>query len=223
MESNKYIMKSPTLQTYTTLDKAYEVLNKELFNNELPVVLITMQRKQGAGGYFYPDKFLKKGGSHNDKADEIAINPSTIMNKTTAEVLAILAHEMAHVWRHYTHGIVKNGYHDKQWAQKMEEIGLMPSHNGQQLGKKTGARMSHYIIEDGKFDIVSKRLLDVVLYYDETDKVAAKKKKASKTKYTCPDCNTNAWAKPETLLICGDCYRASEEIVHMVAEQEDDN
>jgi hypothetical protein len=34
----------------------------------------------------------------------------------------------------------------------------------------------------------------------------AKAKKASKTKYTCPECGQNAWAKPGTLLICGDCY-----------------
>jgi hypothetical protein len=33
-----------------------------------------------------------------------------------------------------------------------------------------------------------------------------KKKAASKTKYTCEACGTNAWAKPDTALICGTCY-----------------
>jgi transcription elongation factor Elf1 len=32
-----------------------------------------------------------------------------------------------------------------------------------------------------------------------------KKKAASKTKYTCPDCGLNAWGKPEINLVCGDC------------------
>ena len=31
------------------------------------------------------------------------------------------------------------------------------------------------------------------------------KKAASKTKYTCPASAANAWAKPETRLVCGDC------------------
>lgn len=33
-----------------------------------------------------------------------------------------------------------------------------------------------------------------------------KAKKASKTKFTCPDCGQNAWAKPDAALICGDFY-----------------
>jgi hypothetical protein len=31
------------------------------------------------------------------------------------------------------------------------------------------------------------------------------KKAASKTKYTCPNCEQNAWAKPDSSLICGVC------------------
>jgi transcription elongation factor Elf1 len=31
-------------------------------------------------------------------------------------------------------------------------------------------------------------------------------KKASKTKFTCPQCGQNAWAKPYAALICGECY-----------------
>lgn len=40
---------------------------------------------------------------------------------------------------------------------------------------------------------------------NETDRETREKKAASKTKYTCPACNANAWAKPETPLICGVC------------------
>jgi hypothetical protein len=46
----------------------------------------------------------------------------------------------------------------------------------------------------------------------------AKAKKASKTKFTCPECGQNAWAKPDALLICGDCYDDGEgEICLMIA------
>src|SRR5277367_844570 len=32
-----------------------------------------------------------------------------------------------------------------------------------------------------------------------------RKKSASTTRYTCPECGVNAWAKPQVSLICGDC------------------
>ena len=45
----------------------------------------------------------------------------------------------------------------------------------------------------------------VELWGDDAARTKAKKKAASKTKYTCPACAANAWAKPETALVCGDC------------------
>jgi len=51
----------------------------------------------------------------------------------------------------------------------------------------------------------------------------AKAKKASKTKFTCPDCGQNAWANPDALLICGTCYEDGEgEICLMLAEPDDE-
>ena len=38
----------------------------------------------------------------------------------------------------------------------------------------------------------------------------AKAKKSSKTKFTCPDCGQNAWAKPEAVLVCGECMEPME-------------
>jgi hypothetical protein len=49
------------------------------------------------------------------------------------------------------------------------------------------------------------------------DKAERKAKLASKTKYTCPACGVNAWAKPDTNLICGDCYEPGEEPLVMEA------
>ena len=41
------------------------------------------------------------------------------------------------------------------------------------------------------------------------------KKAASKTKYTCPNCEQNARAKPGAALICGVCYEEDSEICIM--------
>ena len=46
-----------------------------------------------------------------------------------------------------------------------------------------------------------------------------KAKKASKTKFTCPECGQNAWAKADAALICGACYEDGEgEACFMLAE-----
>jgi hypothetical protein len=50
-----------------------------------------------------------------------------------------------------------------------------------------------------------------VLYkdvHDAGESAIRKKKTASKTKYTCPGCAANAWAKPGMNLVCGDCSEA---------------
>jgi hypothetical protein len=44
-----------------------------------------------------------------------------------------------------------------------------------------------------------------MLSYGRGRKRKRKKKAASKTKYTCLACDANAWPKPATALICGDC------------------
>jgi hypothetical protein len=51
-----------------------------------------------------------------------------------------------------------------------------------------------------------KRGLDplyVELWTEGGEKIR-KKKAANKTRYTCSDCQMNAWAKPDVNLICGD-------------------
>jgi hypothetical protein len=41
--------------------------------------------------------------------------------------------------------------------------------------------------------------------WSEADTAKRKKKAASETRYTCPSCQLNAWAKPDVRLVCGDC------------------
>ena len=67
--------------------------------------------------------------------------------------------------------------------------------------------MSHYIVANGPFERAYRRLgSPVVLYRDRVrDEPTAAKKRASKTKYTCPECGQNAWAKPDACLLCGHC------------------
>jgi len=83
--------------------------------------------------------------------DEIAINPSYFAVTPIIEVLQTLVHEMAHLWQHHFGKPGRGRYHNKEWADKMESIGLMPSSTGRPGGAKTGDCMADYAIEGGMF------------------------------------------------------------------------
>ena len=103
----------------------------------------------------------------------------------------------------------RRSYHDRQWAGKMREIGLQPSSTGEEGGKETGQSMSHYIIPDGRYVKAYAKLAaqGFTLHWQSVPVTEqGRGKKSSKTKFTCPHCGQNAWAKPGAHLICGECY-----------------
>jgi predicted SprT family Zn-dependent metalloprotease len=201
---------SPTTTTYTSLTTAYDYFNRELFEGTLPPCLITMQRHKGAFGFFSGGRF-QNTVNREEVTDEIALNPAHFATRTPEQVLSTLAHEMVHLWQHHFGEPPRKSYHDKQWAAKMNEIGLIPSATGEEGGKETGQKMGHLIAEAGNFKRACQSLLashPAILYSDrDRDDAgkARKKKLASKTKYTCSSCRLNAWAKPEAPLVCGAC------------------
>ena len=203
-------MNNPTTQTYTSLTTAYDFFNRELFGSSLPSCLITMQRHKGTFGYFSGERFASVADS-KEVTDEIALNPAHFATRKSSEVLSTLVHEMVHLWQHHYGKPPRKGYHDKQWAIKMREIGLIPTATGKQGGKETGQKMHHVIEGNGRFACAVAKLLaehPAILYHDRGSEsnTTRKKKAASKTKYTCLSCGLNAWAKPEAPLLCGDCH-----------------
>lgn len=206
---------NPTQKTYTDLTAAYDFFNERLFDGKLPPCLITMQRKNKAYGYFAGGRFGTRDGAVI--TDEIALNPSHFKARSDAESLSTLVHEQVHLWQHHFGKPSRIGYHNKEWAGMMHAVGLVPSDTGQPGGKETGQKVSHYIAPGGPFARACDDLLGrhgfTVAYVELWEEGSAKKRKAkaaSKTKYTCPGCGANAWAKPETKLICGECDEAME-------------
>jgi len=217
-------MNNPTTQTYTSLTTAYDFFNRELFGGGLPPCLLTMQRHKGAFGYFSGERFASIADP-KEVTDEIALNPTHFATRKPVEVLSTLAHEMVHLWQHHYGKPPRKGYHDKQWAAKMHEVGLIPTTTGEKGGKETGQKVTHLIEENGRFAQAVAKLLvahPAILYADLSDNDTARKKKAaSKTKYTCPGCGLNAWAKPDAPLVCGNCQEPMQ--AENVEEDEDDN
>jgi hypothetical protein len=205
---------NPTTRTYTSLTTAYDVFNRELFAGELPACLITMQRHKGAYGYFSGERFANTADP-GEVTDEIALNPQHFASRKSDGVLSTLAHEMVHLWQHHFGEPPRKGYHDRQWASKMRDIGLSPTDTGEAGGKETGQKMTHIVEEEGRFSKALVKLLrehPAIIYHDRAgeDDPVRKKKAASKTKYTCPGCGLNAWAKPEAPLVCGACQETME-------------
>jgi predicted SprT family Zn-dependent metalloprotease len=195
-----------TTQEYKKLDAAFEFFNMRLFKGELPPCLITLNRHRRFYGYFSGGMFVSRISP--SKVDEIALNPETFEGRTDKEILSTLVHEMVHLQQHHFGKPSRANYHNKQWADWMEEIGLMASKTGEPGGKKTGQGMTHYIIEGGPFECACDIWLkgeDVQIGFNSLKAGSSKSQSNSKVKYSCPACGQNAWAKPGAFLKCGLC------------------
>lgn len=146
----------PTAVVYAELQLAYDTFNAELFDNSLADCLLTLQRKDRTMGYFSAGRF---GNRAQEQLHEIALNPAFFAVVPLVEIMATIAHEMVHLWQHQHGAPARGRYHDKQWGDKMESIGLMPSSTGLPGGKKTGDKVADYPIEGGRFLQVCRGLL----------------------------------------------------------------
>jgi hypothetical protein len=192
---------------YTGLQAAFDHLNTALFNGKLPDVFITYQRRAHSGGYFGANRFAERGGKP-DQQHEIALNPDGFVGRADEFIVSILLHEMWHLWQHiFGQHKPSRAYHNREWAQKMIESGLMPSSTGAVGGKITGAHMAHYILDGGPFSQAFAELATTgwKLNLESARRVGDAKSPPSKVKSTWPRCGGNAWAKPDFALACVAC------------------
>lgn len=202
---------------YQLLQDAFDLFNNRLFAGELPQVLLTLHRHKKARAYFAPERFTLRGvkDAEDRIVHEIALNPECFLEDIpTARTLSSLVHEMAHLWQQeFGKKLPRKAYHNKEWAAKMEEIGLMPSTTGQKGGKRTGQNCSHYIIPNGPFAVSVKRFLENVkeaILINAVPKLTLARTsdpKKLKACFECLTCKQKAWAKPTAKLIYGECNK----------------
>lgn len=150
-------MSTPTLRFYGLFQYIFDYYNDHLFNREIKNCIIVITRNKQTAGYYHYARWFS---SSDQETDELAINPTYFVNKPLIEICQTIAHEMVHAWQYHFGKVSRPGYHDKQWASKMEEIGLMPSSTGEPGGKKTGQSMSDYPISGGLFLQVTEQLMN---------------------------------------------------------------
>lgn len=223
----------PTRTQFESYSQAFDYFNEVLFAGELPRCMLNFSRLSGACGYFVPKRWRRA----EDRTHEISLNPD-LLHLPAIEIMQTLVHEMCHLWQHELGKPSRAGYHNREWAAKMETVGLMPSSTGKPGGAKTGQHMADYVIHGGRFFdafgyLPSECLLpwvsgrewtmtmvvpgagqDVVdpALPDAGDDAPTEDpvKNRNKIKYTCRRCLANVWGKPELQIICGVCYERFE-------------
>jgi hypothetical protein len=146
----------PTATTYSELQVAYDAFNTGLFEGQLPQCLLTLQREKRTYGYFSARRFGTRAGQ---TTDEIALNPEYFAVVPLVEVLQTVVHEMTHLWQSHFGQPGRGRYHNAEWADKMEAIGLMPSSTGAPGGRRVGDIMADYVIPNGRFAEVVDELM----------------------------------------------------------------
>ncbi len=208
--------KNITIDQYKNLDDAYKYFNEKLFDNKLPECLITLHRKGKAGGYYWHEKYENRENT-SQKVSELALNPDYFKEQSDLDILAILVHEMVHNQQAYFGDPPRKGYHNWEFANMMEDVGLMTSSTGLPGGKRVSQSMSHYIIEGGKFEKVATSFLlsgNKFYWNSIVESKEAKERKKTREKFCCPNCLQSAMAKKTAKLMCGVCE------IHMIIESE---
>lgn len=168
----KDLNSTPTYELLNMLLMAYQHFNDELFNDELADCMFTLQREKQTMGYFSRDRWVSTADGR--KIHELAVNPAYFARYPLKEVLQTLVHEMAHFWQYEFGTPGRARYHNKEWGDKMESLGLMPSSTGRPGGKRTGDHMADYAISGGLFERSCVTLIDKGFMLPWVDRAAVK-------------------------------------------------
>lgn len=195
---------SPTSAQFAAYEQMFAYFNVRLFGGALPPVLLNFSRHAKAYGFFAPERW-EKG---KEVKHEISLNPSHLRSRRPIEVASTLVHEMVHLWQQENGKPSRAGYHNEEWASKMEGVGLIPSSTGEPGGARTGQKMTHYIEKGGAFAVAFNTMPKAYTLPWSCEEPAGTKKPKSeknKVKYTCPECGANVWGKPELAILCVEC------------------
>jgi SprT-like family len=195
---------TPSDQTYAPLLAAFTHFNRDIFASALPDCLITLQRHANTAGYFSSGKFAAIDG--DARVDEIALNPAYFRVHTPRDVCSTLVHEMAHAWQCHFGKPPRAGYHDRQWAMKMREIGLQPFSTSEP-DKETGYSVDHRIVDCGPFDVSYKSFeaIGQTLHWGDAFTHSSEARKPKRLTFVCPRCDQKILGVPKTRVRCDLC------------------
>ncbi len=194
------------------LNKIFDLLNAEYFENTLSRPTITIQSTPKAYGHFSlrEDTWVSKLGATH----EINIGAGTLA-RPIEEVAATLLHEMVHYWN-YQNGIQDcsrgNTYHNRRFKEAAESRGLVVSHSGKYGWSHTSPADSllEFILDNGLTDILISRNEFAGFQIGGTGThsgtgAITPTKRSSTRKYICPCCGMSVRATRAVNIACVDC------------------
>ena len=187
------------------LEDAYGVFNREYFNGELPMVMITIQSSLKAYGHCTTKKIWASG---SDRYYELNLS-AEYLSRPIENVLATLVHEMVHIYCMET-GIKdtsNNGrYHNKRFKAEAEmrdlKIAYAPT-IGWSVTEPTEVFIRN-VKNWGLYDACENYRLGA-LQTDSADGTDKPRKKTSTRKYYCPVCGNSVRATKDVNILCMDC------------------
>jgi len=140
-----------TTRQFQTLDDLYAFYNVQLFGASLPECIVNLSRRPRSRGFFVPNLWVAVyEENHQDHSHEISLNPDYLL-RPPIDWHSTFVHEMVHLWQHEFGKPARAYFHNREWVNKMEAIGLIPSDTGKPGGKQIGQSISHYIDPAGLF------------------------------------------------------------------------
>ena len=196
------------------LNKIFDLLNEEFFENTLSRPTITIQSTPKAYGHFSlrEDTWISKIGATH----EINLGAGTL-SRPIEQICATLLHEMVHYYN-YEQGIQDcsrgNTYHNKKFKAAAESRGLIVDHS-----EKYG--WSHTSPSDALLGFVLRNdLTDILINRNEFTGfqmpgtgthsgagVIVPPKTSSTRKYICPCCGNSVRATKTVRIACLDCMQ----------------
>ncbi len=156
------------VRDYVTLSDCYDLFNERLFDGALRGCVLTFEDRGQHFGYYREGGFIGRDG---ERRDEICLNPQFFLASTgDLELLQTLVHEQVHQWQQQFGTASRRTYHNREWANKMLSVGLIPSTTGKPGGGMVGQKMADYPQEGGRFLQIAGEILaskELIRWYKE--------------------------------------------------------
>lgn len=193
---------SPTLRQAEAHQGAFDYFNSKLFEGKLPPCILNFSRLAKSYGFFRPRTWT----DGTQVLAEISLNPDTCLDREPRQALSTLVHEMVHLWQEAFGHPPNRCYHNREWADKMQLVGLVPSSTGKEGGKRTGVAVTHYVLHEGPYDVAFRAMPpELMLPWRSSAAMRQAKKAKGRGKYVCPGCEATVYGRRDLNVICGDC------------------
>ncbi len=180
---------TPTQDVADHIQILFNYFNETLFGDELPTdCMLTFATHGRSKAFFTPRRWKETG--QGKTAHELSLNP-TLLNDSKEVALSWLARLMVQLWQS-EYGVdrslrsLEKRYYNREFADKMTDIGLPCSSDGTPVGEKMGYSMHHWIEEDGAFARAVEVMPDE--YFPWKGDIKPKSERKQLYKYLCNSC-----------------------------------